>query len=55
MVMLAADGVTFTEVPLPEPLDLTAITATDARVATVTTADGRTFRTDDSGRTWRQI
>ena len=55
MVMLTADGITFTEVPLPERVDLTAITATDARTATVTTADGRRFRTDDSGRTWRQI
>ncbi len=55
MVMLAADGITFTEVPLPEPVDVTAITAADARTATVTTADGRRFRTDDSGRTWRQL
>jgi photosystem II stability/assembly factor-like uncharacterized protein len=55
MVMLTADGITFTEVPLPERVDLTAIIAADARTATVTTADGRRFRTDDSGRTWRQI
>lgn len=55
MVMLAADGVTFAEVPLPEPVDLTSITAADARTATVTTADGRRFRTEDSGRTWRQL
>ena len=55
MVMLTADGISFTEVPLPDRVDLTAITATDARTATVTTADGRRFRTDDSGRTWRQI
>jgi len=55
MVMLAADGITFTEVPLSESVDLTAITATDARSAIVTTADGRRFRTDDSGRTWRQM
>ena len=41
--------------PCEERVDLTAITATDARSATVTTADGRRFRTDDSGRTWRQI
>ena len=52
--MLAADGITFREVALPEPIDLAAISAADARAATVTTADGRRFRTDDSGRTWRQ-
>ena len=33
--------------PLPKRVDLTTITATDARSATVTTADGRRFRTDD--------
>jgi hypothetical protein len=54
-VFVTTDGVTFARVPLPEPVDLTAITATDAQSATVTTADGRRFRTDDSGRTWRQI
>ena len=54
-VMIAADGITFSDVSLPEPVDLTAITAADARSATVTSADGRRFRTDDSGRTWRQI
>ena len=55
LVMVTADGVAFARVPLPERADLTTITATDARNATVTTADGRRFRTDDSGRTWRQI
>ena len=54
LVMVTADGVTFARVPLPERVDLTGITATDARTATVTTADGRRFRTDDSGRNWRQ-
>ena len=53
LVLITADGVTFARVPLTQPVDLTSITATDARSATVTTADGRRFRTDDSGRTWR--
>jgi photosystem II stability/assembly factor-like uncharacterized protein len=53
--MLTSDGITFTEVPLPVRVDPTAIAATDAQSATVTTADGRQYRTDDSGRTWRQI
>jgi hypothetical protein len=55
LVMVTVDGVAFARVPLPERAEVTSITATDARSATVTTADGRRFRTDDSGRTWRQI
>ena len=54
LVMVTADGITFARVPLPERVDLTAVTATDARTAIVTTADGRRFRTDDSGRNWRR-
>jgi Putative zinc-finger len=55
LVMVTSDGITFARVPLPERVDLTAVTATDARTAIVTTADGRRFRTDDAGRTWRQF
>lgn len=54
LVMVTADGQAFARVPLPERVDLTGITAVDARSATVTTADGRRFTTNDSGRTWRQ-
>ena len=54
LVMVTADGLTFARVPLPERVDLTAVTATDALTAVVTTVDGRRFRTDDAGRTWRQ-
>jgi photosystem II stability/assembly factor-like uncharacterized protein len=32
--------------------DVAAVQAADAQTATVTTADGRTFRTTDGGRTW---
>jgi photosystem II stability/assembly factor-like uncharacterized protein len=32
--------------------DLSAVTATDAATATVTTADGREFNTTDAGKTW---
>lgn len=53
-VWVSADGATFARVPIPAHVDLTAITAGDAFAATVTTADGREFRTVDSGRTWRQ-
>ena len=36
----------------PEITDLSAVRATDARAASVTTADGRTFGTTDGGSTW---
>lgn len=54
VVHLATDGATFVRVPFPETVDLTAVTATDDRHATVIAADGRTFRTDDGGRTWQR-
>jgi hypothetical protein len=54
LVMVTTDGLTFARVPLPERVDLAAVTATDARTAIVTTADGRRFSTDDGGRTWRR-
>lgn len=53
LVLVSVDGVTFARVNLPERVDLTAVSATDARSAVITTNDGRRFRTDDSGRTWR--
>lgn len=55
VVLVTADGVTFSRAPLPEAIDLSSISATDAQSATVTTVDGRRFRTDDAGRSWRQI
>ena len=54
VVLLTIDGRTVTRVPFPETTDLTAVTATDARTAVVTTSDGRIFRTDDGGQTWRR-
>jgi photosystem II stability/assembly factor-like uncharacterized protein len=53
LVLLATDGTNFTRLPFPEPVDLVAVTASDARRATVTTTDGRTFQTTDNGRNWR--
>jgi hypothetical protein len=54
LVLVTADGMVFAKVVLPVRVDVASITATDARSATVTTVDGRSFRTDDSGRNWRQ-
>ena len=54
VVLLTTDGKTATRVPFPETIDLTAVTASDARIAVVTTIDGRLFRTEDGGKTWRR-
>ena len=52
LVLLTTDGKTWTRSSIPDATDLSAIRATDARIATVTTADGREFATTDGGRTW---
>ena len=46
------DGRTWRRVPFPEMTDLSSVRATDARAASVSTADGRTFNTTDGGTTW---
>jgi hypothetical protein len=51
-VVLSTDGRSWRRLTFPEQIDLTAVTAIDARTATVTTADGRRFGTADGGRTW---
>ncbi len=54
-VLLSTDGRRWQRVPFPEAVDVTAVTAIDARTATVTTADGRRFSTADGGLTWHQL
>ena len=51
-IVLTTDGRAWRRLKFSEPADLAAVTATDARTATVTTADGRLFGTTDGGRTW---
>ena len=51
-IVLTTDGRDWRRVKFPEPVDLTAVTSTDARTATVTTANGRRFLTTDGGRNW---
>ena len=51
-VLLMTDGRVWRRIKFSEPADLTAVTAADARTATVTTGDGRLFGTTDGGRTW---
>ena len=53
VVLLSTDAVAWRRVDVPDPkADLVRVTARDALSATVTTADGRTYRTDDGGRSW---
>jgi len=52
IVLLSTDGRLWKRVAFPESGPLAAIRATDAENATVTTADGREFVTNDGGRTW---
>ena len=51
-IVLTTDGKAWQRVKFPEPVDFTAVSSPDARTATVTTADGRTFGTTDGGRNW---
>ena len=52
VVLLSTDGRSFSRVAFPEMTDLSAVRATDARSASVTTMDGRTFSTSDGGVAW---
>jgi photosystem II stability/assembly factor-like uncharacterized protein len=53
VVLLTVDGQTFQRMTFPEVTDLTAVQATSATRATVTSADGRMFTTTDGGASWR--
>jgi hypothetical protein len=53
VVVISIDqGGTWRRVAFPEITDLSAVRATDARTASITTADGRMFSTSDGGATW---
>jgi hypothetical protein len=54
-VYITTDGVQFVRVSFPETADLVAVRATDERSATVTAADGRSWRTADQGRLWTAL
>jgi hypothetical protein len=51
-VLLSTDGRRWRQVAFPEATDLVAVQASDSQTASVTTADGRTFRTADGGVRW---
>ena len=52
LVLVTSDGVRFTRVAAPAIAAVVAVSAADARTATVTLADGRRFRTADGGASW---
>ena len=52
-VVRTTDGRNWLAATPPTSADLTAITAQNARSATVTTADGKTYSTTDGGSTWK--
>ena len=52
VVLLTTDGRTWRGITFPVITDLSSVTATDARNATVVTADGRRFTTTDAGAMW---
>jgi hypothetical protein len=55
VVMISIDeGRNWRRLAFPEITDLSAVRATDARTASVTTADGRMFSTSDGGVTWNR-
>jgi hypothetical protein len=51
-VLVTTDGRTWRRVPFPAQVDLVGVQSSDARRASVTTADGRVWRTNDAGATW---
>jgi hypothetical protein len=53
VVLLTTDGAVFTRSVIADAGNLRSISASDARSASVVTVAGRTFRTDDGGRSWR--
>jgi hypothetical protein len=55
VVFVSSNGTTWERKPFPEPLNLSAIRASDARSAVVTTEDGRQFSTIDGGLTWSKV
>jgi hypothetical protein len=53
-IFVTSDGTSFEQVSFITTADLVAVTAIDDRQATVTTSDGRQFRTADRGASWER-
>jgi Photosynthesis system II assembly factor YCF48 len=54
IILLTKDGTNWTTIPPPVHADFVSISARDDSSATVTTADGRKFTTQDAGKKWQQ-
>ena len=54
-VLLTTDGRQWRRLASPTVADLNGVQATDARTATVTSVDGRRFRTTDAGASWDSL
>jgi hypothetical protein len=54
-VLLTTDGRQWRRLAFPVAADLNDVQAADARAATVTSVDGRRFRTVDGGATWESL
>jgi photosystem II stability/assembly factor-like uncharacterized protein len=53
-VLISTDGRSWRRTAFPEATPLISVSATDDKIATVTTADGRKFSTTDGGITWER-
>jgi photosystem II stability/assembly factor-like uncharacterized protein len=52
LVLRTVDGATWTRILFPEPLALTSVESSGAESARVIAENGRSFTTNDGGRTW---
>jgi Photosynthesis system II assembly factor YCF48 len=52
VIFMTKDGNHWKTVPFPTAVDIAGVIAKDARTATITAADGRTFSTTDAGKHW---
>ena len=52
-ILRTTDGKHWRKIPAPATANLVSVDARNKRSATVTTADGRIFSTEDGGRTWQ--
>jgi hypothetical protein len=55
LVIVTVDGRTWRRISFPEPVDLVSVLAIDARTATVTASDRRSFTTTDAGASWTAV
>lgn len=55
LVLVTSDGTRFTRVTFPQRAGITGVRAADGLTATVTTVDGRSYRTSDQGVTWMPV